>query len=66
MFFLQTGCSVSSSEKKDSGNNTQEKINTKEKRDDVVIYSEYVTETLDQHESVSVATNVIKLRDGIV
>lgn len=58
MFFLQTGCSVSSSEKKDSGNNTQEKINTKEKRDDVVIYSEYVTETLDQHESVSVATAI--------
>lgn len=53
------GCGTSGQDSKSSDNQKQEQKSEKKKtRDDVVIYSALVPDTLDQHNSVTVATAV--------
>lgn len=55
------GCKMAEQGNASAGAQEQEEINkseNKETRDDVVIYSELVPETLDQHDSVTVATAI--------
>ena len=58
MLSILTGCGTTNQNTKSSKNNTKEEKSKNKKRNDVVIYSEYVPETLDQHDSVSVATAI--------
>lgn len=61
MSLMMTGCGTAEQDKKTTDTKQQEDNNEtkkKETREDVVIYSEFVPETLDQHDSVTVATAI--------